>query len=70
MKEAKTLLNSAEPSVITDIVKWRKGVHYLRANALAQVYFASVEEWSALHGKHVVLEKDNILVAVHWPSSS
>ena len=57
LKEAKTLLNSTEPSVIAEVAKWRKGVHYLHANALAQVYFVSTEEWSALHGKQVVLEK-------------
>ena len=37
--------------------KWRKGVHYLHANSLAQSYLLSTEEWSALHGKQVVLEK-------------
>ena len=57
LKEAKTLLNSSEPSVIAMIAKWRKGVHYLHANSLAQVYLLCTEEWSALHGKQVVLEK-------------
>ena len=57
LKEAKTLLNSSEPAVIGEIAKWRKGVHYLHANSLAQVYLLSTEEWSALHGKQVVLEK-------------
>ena len=54
---AKTLLSSTEPSVIAELAKWRKGAHYLHANALAQAYFVSTEEWSALHGKQVVLEK-------------
>ena len=57
MKEARTLLNSTEPAVIAELAQWRKGVHYLHANSLAQVYFLSTEEWTILHGKQVVLEK-------------
>ena len=54
---AKTVLSSTEPSVIAELAKWRKGAHYLHANALAQAYFVSTEEWGALRGKTVVLEK-------------
>ena len=54
---AKALLCSTEPSVIAELAKWRKGAHYLHANALAQAYFVSTEEWGALRGKPVVLEK-------------
>eukprot|EP00974_Lingulodinium_polyedra_P113397 10977027-Lingulodinium_polyedra.AAC.1 len=57
MKEAKTQLNSSEPSVIAELAKWRKGVRDLRGNSLAQVYLLSTEEWAMLHGKQVVLEK-------------
>ena len=52
---AKALLCSTEPSVIAELAKWRKGAHYLHANA--QWYFVSMEEWGALRGKPVVLEK-------------
>ena len=52
---AKALLCSTEPSVIAELAKWRKGAHYLHANA--QWYFVSMEEWDALCGKPVVLEK-------------
>ena len=57
LTSAKTLLSSTEPSVIAELAKWRKGAHYLHANALAQAYFVSTEEWSALRGKPVVVEK-------------
>ena len=43
LKEAKTLLNNSEPAVIAEVAKWRKGVHYLHANSLAQSYFLTTE---------------------------
>ena len=57
LKEAKTLLNSSEAAVIGEFATWRKGVHYLYANSLAQVYLLSTEEWACLHGKTVILDK-------------
>jgi len=57
LKEAKTLLNSSEPSVIGEFAKWRKGVHYLYVDSLAQVYLLSTQEWAVLHGKRVVFDK-------------
>ena len=35
----------------------RKEAHYLHANALAQQYLTSTEEWDTLRGKVVLLEK-------------
>ena len=57
LKEAKTLLHACEPNVLASLAVWRKGVHFLHANALAQTYFISCEEWTALLGRTVSLEK-------------
>ena len=57
LQAAKTLLCATEPAVIADLAKWRKAAHYLHANALAQNYFLSLEEWGALRGKLAVIEK-------------
>ena len=57
LKEAKTLLNNSEPAVIAEVAKWRKGVHYLHANSLAQAYFLTTEEWPMLQHQHVVMDK-------------
>ena len=54
---AKTMLGSTEISVIAELAKWRKAAHYLHANALAQAYFVSTEEWGVLRGKTVEVEK-------------
>ena len=51
LQTAKTLLAATDPGVIAEVAKWRKGAHYLHANALAQNYFVSTDEWPALCGK-------------------
>jgi len=51
LPDAKTLLNTTEPSVLVSLAQGRKKVHYLYANRLAQVYFLSVIEWNQLRGK-------------------
>ena len=54
---AKTMLGSTEPAVIVELARWRKYSHFLHANALAQHYFVSTEQWAALRGQSVVLER-------------
>ena len=54
---AKAMLSSTEPAVIAVLARWRKFSHYCHANVLAQSYFVSTEEWGALRGKSVMLER-------------
>lgn len=56
LKEAKTLLRACEVSVLVAMAQWRKNVHYLHANSLAQSYLISCEEWTALLGKSLKLD--------------
>ena len=59
LKEAKTLLRACSPSVLVAMAQWRKNVHYLHANSLAQSYLISCEEWTALLNKSVMLEQSS-----------
>ena len=52
-REARQLLQSSDIEALTLLATWRKKVHYLHANALAQHYFVGAADWSGLKGRTV-----------------
>ena len=56
LREAKQLLQSSDVEALTVLAEWRKRVHYLHANALAQHYFVGATEWAGLQGRVVEIE--------------
>ena len=55
-REAKQLLQSSEVEALVVLADWRKRVHYLHANALAQHYFVGATPWAALKGRAVEID--------------
>ena len=49
-QEARQLLQTSDIGALTQLAEWRKRVHYLHANALAQQYFVGAPDWAELKG--------------------
>ena len=49
MRKARVILRVTEPQVIHFLASWRKKAHFCHANALAQLWFLTVE-WQGLRG--------------------